>query len=81
MGDLPPWFHGKNRAFAGRLPPGQCPTESFPVLSAGPPPDIPTGRWSFTLTGEAGESRSWSWDEMMALPQEEPFVDIHRVTR
>ncbi|MGW3302688.1 sulfite oxidase-like oxidoreductase [Streptomyces rubiginosohelvolus] len=81
MGDLSPGFRGRPHAFAGRLPPGQYPTESFPVLSAGPTPDIPTDRWSFTLTGEAGESRSWTWDEMMALPQEEPTVDIHCVTR
>lgn len=52
-----------------RLPPGQYPTESFPALSAGPISGIPTYRCSFTVTGEAGESRSWTWDEMMALPQ------------
>ncbi|MER7911451.1 MULTISPECIES: sulfite oxidase-like oxidoreductase [unclassified Streptomyces] len=81
MGELSPGFRGKARDLVSRLPPGQYPTESFPVLSAGPTPHVPTDRWSFTVTGETGESRTWTWEEMMALPQEEPTVDIHCVTR
>ncbi|MGW1223881.1 sulfite oxidase-like oxidoreductase [Streptomyces sp. NPDC001478] len=69
------------RSLVERLPPGQYPTESFPVLSAGPTPQVPTDRWSFTVTSETGESRSWTWEEMTALPQEHPVVDIHCVTR
>ncbi|WBB58801.1 sulfite oxidase-like oxidoreductase [Streptomyces sp. WMMC500] len=83
MSGLSPGFRGRGggQAFAERLPPGQYPTESFPVLSAGPTPRVPEDRWSFTVTGETGESRSWTWAEMTALPQEEPVVDIHCVTR
>ncbi|QNP66209.1 molybdopterin-dependent oxidoreductase [Streptomyces genisteinicus] len=81
MGSLSPGFQGRTHAFEGRLPPGQYPTESFPVLSAGPTPQIPTDRWSFTVTTELGETRTWSWEQMMALPQEEPTADIHCVTR
>ncbi|MEW1906524.1 sulfite oxidase-like oxidoreductase [Streptomyces sp. NPDC086147] len=82
MASLSPGFHGRNnRSLVERLPPGQYPTESFPVLSAGPTPHVPTDRWSFTVTGDTGESRSWTWDEMRALPQERPVVDIHCVTR
>ncbi|MET8579094.1 molybdopterin-dependent oxidoreductase [Streptomyces sp. NPDC005012] len=81
MTDFSPGFRGRAHAFEGRLPPGQYPTESFPVLSAGPTPHLATDRWSFTVTDERGGSRSWSWDEMMALPQEHPVVDIHCVTR
>ncbi|MEU6449751.1 DUF6510 family protein [Streptomyces sp. NPDC046979] len=33
------------------------------------------------MTTEVGESRTWTWEEMMALPQEEPTVDIHCVNR
>ncbi|MEU6162401.1 molybdopterin-dependent oxidoreductase [Streptomyces sp. NPDC047130] len=81
MTDFSPGFRGRAHAFEGRLPPGQYPTESFPVLSAGPTPHLATDRWSFTVTDERGGSRSWNWDEMMALPQEHPVVDIHCVTR
>jgi DMSO/TMAO reductase YedYZ molybdopterin-dependent catalytic subunit len=81
MTDFSPGFRGRTHAFEGRLPPGQYPTESFPVLSAGPTPHLATDRWTFTVTDETGGSRSWTWDEMMALPQEHPTVDIHCVTR
>ncbi|MGY0490370.1 sulfite oxidase-like oxidoreductase [Streptomyces sp. WG-D5] len=82
MASLSPGFHGRSsRSLVDRLPPGQYPTESFPVLSAGPTPRVPTERWSFTVTSETGASRSWTWEEMTALPQEQPVVDIHCVTR
>ncbi|MEO3764180.1 sulfite oxidase-like oxidoreductase [Streptomyces sp. B8F3] len=82
MSNLSPGFRGRGgHAFTERLPPGQYPTESFPVLSAGPTPHVSQDRWSFTVTDEAGGSMSWTWEEMTALPQEEPVVDIHCVTR
>jgi DMSO/TMAO reductase YedYZ molybdopterin-dependent catalytic subunit len=61
------------------LPPGQYLTTDFPVLSAGPTPQIATDDWSFTLTG-AGAERSWTWQEFTALPSEAVTVDIHCVT-
>ena len=61
------------------LPPGQYLTTDFPVLSAGPTPQIATDDWSFTLTG-AEAARSWTWQEFTALPNEEVTVDIHCVT-
>ncbi|MFE9352874.1 sulfite oxidase-like oxidoreductase [Streptomyces olivaceoviridis] len=76
-----PGFRGRPRASTERLPPGQYPTESFPVLSAGPTPRVPTENWSFTVTTELGETRSWTWDQMMALPQQDTVADIHCVTR
>jgi DMSO/TMAO reductase YedYZ molybdopterin-dependent catalytic subunit len=76
-----PGFHGRPRALAERLPPGQYPTESFPVMSAGPTPRVPVEKWTFTVTTERGEQHSWTWDQMMALPQEETVTDIHCVTR
>jgi DMSO/TMAO reductase YedYZ molybdopterin-dependent catalytic subunit len=57
------------------LPPGQYLTLDFPVLSAGPTPDVPLDQWSFTI----GE-RSWTWDEFVDLPSESITVDIHCVT-
>ncbi|GGZ30419.1 sulfite oxidase-like oxidoreductase [Streptomyces nitrosporeus] len=81
MSNFSPGFHGRTHRFEGRLPPGQYPTESFPVLSAGPTPHVPTEDWSFTVTAEQGRARRWDWEEMMSLPQEEVTVDIHCVTR
>ena len=78
---LTPGFRGRARAVSDRLPPGQYPTEDFPVLSAGPTPHVPADRWTFTLTAASGDVRAWTWDEFTALPQEEPVADIHCVTR
>ena len=63
-----------------RLPPGQYLTRDFPVLSAGPTPDIPLDEWELSVTGAVDEPRRWSWDELRALPSERPTVDIHCVT-
>lgn len=76
------------RGFGGRrpeperpLPPGQFLTEDFPVLSAGPTPDVDTDRWELTVTTEDGEAARWSWSELLAEPAEDVVVDIHCVTR
>ena len=63
-----------------RLPPGQYLTRDFPVLSAGPTPDIPLDEWELSVTGAVDAPRRWSWDELQALPKEQPTVDIHCVT-
>ena len=73
-------FTGRRRAVP-ELPPGQYLTTDFPVLSAGPTPRVPLDRWRFTVTTEAGASRSWTWDELLALPHEDVTVDIHCVTK
>ena len=57
------------------LPPGQYLTLDFPVLSAGPTPEVSLDEWRF----EIGE-RSWTWDEFVDLPSETVTVDIHCVT-
>lgn len=63
-----------------RLPPGQYLTRDFPVLSAGPTPDIPLDEWELSITGAVDEPRRWSWEEFQALPKESITVDIHCVT-
>ena len=76
-----------SRGFVGRrrtgtnLPPGQYLTEDFPVLSAGPTPNVQLQDWQFTLTSETGATRTWSWDEFRALPAVLVTTDIHCVTR
>jgi DMSO/TMAO reductase YedYZ molybdopterin-dependent catalytic subunit len=57
------------------LPPGQYLVDDFPVLSAGPTPNVPLDQWRL----EIGD-RSWSWEEFRALPSESMTVDIHCVT-
>ena len=74
-------FGARRRESDPRLPPGQYLTEDFPVLSAGPTPVIDTGEWQFTIRSESGVDASWTWDEFMALPQEDVATDIHCVTR
>jgi DMSO/TMAO reductase YedYZ molybdopterin-dependent catalytic subunit len=64
-----------------RLPPGQYLTRDFPVLSAGPTPRVAPEEWSLTLHGAVDEPRSWTWDELLALPAKTFTVDIHCVTK
>ena len=66
---------------ASRVPPGQYLTRDFPVLSAGPTPRTSLEEWSLTLHGEVEPVLSWTWDELLALPQETFTVDIHCVTK
>jgi DMSO/TMAO reductase YedYZ molybdopterin-dependent catalytic subunit len=67
-------------ADSSRLPPGQHLIDGFPVLSAGPTPHVPLAEWSFSLGGEVDEPRTWSWEELRALPSEPVASDIHCVT-
>jgi DMSO/TMAO reductase YedYZ molybdopterin-dependent catalytic subunit len=76
-----PGFVGRRRSGSAGLPPGQYLTEDFPVLSAGPTPNVRLDEWQFTLTTESGEVRKWTWTEFLALPNEEIATDIHCVTR
>ncbi|MGI5121939.1 sulfite oxidase-like oxidoreductase [Marinactinospora thermotolerans] len=81
MGIVSRGFQGRRGGDSERLPPGQYLTDGFPVLTAGPTPRVDTGEWTFTITTETGESRTWSWREFQNLPQEHPHTDIHCVTR
>jgi DMSO/TMAO reductase YedYZ molybdopterin-dependent catalytic subunit len=83
MGFISRGFRGRPtvEAEAGRVPPGQYVTHDFPVLSAGPTPDIPLDQWRFTISGQVDKPLAWSWQELMALPSEEVTVDIHCVTK
>jgi DMSO/TMAO reductase YedYZ molybdopterin-dependent catalytic subunit len=76
-------FRGRRRAAPdpSRIPPGQYVTDDFPVLSAGPTPHTPLDGWSFAIGGAVGEGRSWTWEELLALPPESVTVDIHCVTK
>jgi DMSO/TMAO reductase YedYZ molybdopterin-dependent catalytic subunit len=76
-------FHrrGGSGADPARVPPGQYVTADFPVLSAGPTPHTSLDMWTFSLAGAIDEPKSWTWNELQALPQETVTVDIHCVTK
>jgi DMSO/TMAO reductase YedYZ molybdopterin-dependent catalytic subunit len=75
-------FRGRRRREAepDRLPSGQYVTHDFPVLSAGPTPQTPLDKWTFSIV--VGDDRkTWTWEEFQALPSETVTKDIHCVTR
>ena len=73
---------GSMRAAADpRIPPGQHRTEDFPVLSAGPTPQLDTADWALDITAVDGTRDTLSWQQLMELPDEELTVDIHCVTK
>ncbi len=76
-------FQGRRReeGDSGRVPPGQYLVDDFPVLSAGPTPHTPLEEWSFTITGEVAEAKTWTWEEFRELPTETITKDIHCVTK
>ena len=77
-------FRGRRGTPVGveeRVPPGQYVTGGFPVLSAGPTPHTPLTEWTFSIRRGGRDLRSWSWEEIRALPAETVTVDIHCVTR
>ena len=81
MGLISRGFSGRRRSSNADLPPGQYLTEDFPVLSAGPTPRVDLDDWELRVTTETGEVRRWDWAALQALPQDEPTVDLHCVTR
>jgi DMSO/TMAO reductase YedYZ molybdopterin-dependent catalytic subunit len=81
MGILSRGFSGRRRSSDDNLPPGQYLTDDFPVLSAGPTPRVDVADWQLSVTTETGDVRRWDWAALQALPQVEPTVDLHCVTR
>ncbi len=83
--DRPPVSRGfksrRQAPEAARLPPGQYLTTDFPVLSAGPTPDIRVADWKIALQLGGSLLGKWTWDEFEALPQTTIAVDIHCVTK
>ncbi|MBI4219601.1 MAG: sulfite oxidase-like oxidoreductase [Chloroflexi bacterium] len=75
-------FFGARRPQPPRpLPPGQYWEQGFPVLSAGVTPHIPLNEWRFSISRGSQELSTWSWEQMLALPQVDITTDIHCVTK
>ena len=76
-------FFGRrpSAADAARLPPGQYKTGDFPVLSAGPTPQIALSSWRFALKHGPRQLATWNWEEFNRLPRTALKRDIHCVTK
>ena len=77
-------FGGRRRVpdeLAARLPPGQYRETGFPVLTAGPTPQVEPGSWRFRIDGMVGQEAEWTWDEFHRLPFATVPCDIHCVTK
>lgn len=66
----------------GRLPPGQSLTTKFPVLHYGPTPRYTDlSGWDLRVFGLVAEEKTFSWDDILAMPRTQVTRDIHCVTR
>ncbi len=66
--------------YAERIPPGQTPTEKWPVLHFGEVPRSDLAAWDFRVFGEVEEELRFGYEEFTALPAVEVACDIHCVT-
>jgi DMSO/TMAO reductase YedYZ molybdopterin-dependent catalytic subunit len=66
----------------GRLPPGQSLTQKFPVLHYGPTPRYrDLSQWDLRVFGLVKEEKTFSLEDILAMPKTQVTVDIHCVTR
>lgn len=68
-------------ALRHRVPPGQTVTEKFPILHEGDVPVYDMNEWRLTVCGEVEAERSFTFEEILALPATKVVRDIHCVTR
>jgi DMSO/TMAO reductase YedYZ molybdopterin-dependent catalytic subunit len=74
-------FSGRRSEADVKLPPGQYLTHDFPVLSAGPTPQVPLDEWEFRIDDGTNVLQRWDWKSFRGLPTENFTVDLHCVTR
>jgi len=77
-------FGGRRRppeGFEDRIPPGQYFESGFPVLTAGPTPQVSIDDWQLRIDGMVGRQQEWSWEQFHELPFEQVPCDIHCVTK
>jgi DMSO/TMAO reductase YedYZ molybdopterin-dependent catalytic subunit len=73
------FFHKPGPELAHRVPPGQQLAQGFPVLTYGDTPVVDPANWSLAITGLA-QPKTFTWADMMALPQADFTADFHCVT-
>src|SRR5256886_15723802 len=68
---------------APRVPPRQQVTQKFPVVGERAPMSeaLDMRQWRLRITGEVQQPQTWTYDELLQLPQVEVQHDIHCVTR
>ncbi|GLX69431.1 sulfite oxidase-like oxidoreductase [Paenibacillus glycanilyticus] len=66
---------------AHRVPPGQTTTDRFPILHEGEVPEYDMAQWTLRVFGEVDEELSFTYEQLMSLPQIKQKNDIHCVTR
>lgn len=64
-----------------RVPPGQTVTERFPILHEGEVPSYDLSSWMLKVFGEVEQERTFTFEQLLALPQRKMICDIHCVTR
>jgi DMSO/TMAO reductase YedYZ molybdopterin-dependent catalytic subunit len=74
-------FSGRRSPEGVKLPPGQYVTHDFPVLSAGPTPNVSLDQWELVIDSGARVLKRWNWKAFRDLPTERFTTDIHCVTR
>ena len=67
--------------YGDRLPPGQYVEHGWPVLTAGPTPNVAPDDWTFRIDGMVGNEKEWSAEQFRQLPFETVTRDIHCVTK
>jgi DMSO/TMAO reductase YedYZ molybdopterin-dependent catalytic subunit len=72
-------FQGRSRLASDVVPPGQFVTDDFPVLTAGPTPEVTDEEWELVVT-DGLTSKAYDWASIRDLDTETITVDIHCVT-
>jgi DMSO/TMAO reductase YedYZ molybdopterin-dependent catalytic subunit len=75
------FLHKPPLAESDRVPPGQYLTNSFPIMTYGQTPDVTRKEWKLKVWGLVPQPVTFTWDDVMGLPQQEFTVDFHCVTR
>ncbi len=66
----------------GRLPPGQSLSTKFIVLHYGPTPNYSNlSQWDLRVFGLVAQEKTFSWDDILAMPRAQVTRDVHCVTR
>jgi DMSO/TMAO reductase YedYZ molybdopterin-dependent catalytic subunit len=66
---------------AARTPPGQFPTQRWPVLHEGDIPEFDPATWDLRLFGLVEREVRLNWDQILALPRTQLTADFHCVSR
>ncbi len=75
------FFHKPQPAEQERVPPGQYLTNGFPVMTYGQTPDVTRKEWKLKVWGLVTQPLTFTWEDVMKLPQQEFTADFHCVTR